>query len=94
MHWTKRKREVDRIHSLVHNIVDNDEMFESIVDIKVTAYFKNRPLDSSNICGKIYEDGLCGSLIADDSIEYVREFTTVSRVDKNNPRVEIEVKAV
>ena len=82
------------MHALVASEAGGIKMFDTLVDIRITAYFKNRPLDSSNICGKLYEDGLKGIIIEDDDIRYVREFTTVSAVDKENPRVVITINAV
>lgn len=93
MHWSKRKAEADRVHLLVRSAIDpNWPMFEAPVEIRITAYFDSRPTDASNICGKIFEDGLVGWLIKDDSPEYVKSFTTASRIDPDNPRVEIEIK--
>jgi hypothetical protein len=64
------------------------------VDIEVIGYFDKRPLDSSNIAVKLYEDALKGWLIEDDSLDYVRKVGGESRVDKENPRVEIVLTEV
>jgi hypothetical protein len=42
----------------------------------------------------LYEDGLIGWLIKDDKPEFVRSMTTVSLIDRKNPRVEIEIREV
>jgi len=93
VHWSKRKEEADRVHDEVwldcH--VFKREMIIGVVDIHITAYFKNRPLDSDNICSKLYIDGLIGNVIEDDTREFVRRVSTQSEVDKENPRVEIEI---
>ena len=95
MHWTARKRESDRVHLLVRQALDPDcVMFSKPVAITVTAYFKNRPMDCSNICAKMYEDGLVSWLIKDDTPKYVASMRTISRIDKKNPRVEIELVEV
>ena len=100
MHWTKRKEEADRVHQLVWATLyqfddmpyqHSDFMKDGRVDIIVTAYFKNRPLDPDNICSKLYIDGLVGNVIEDDTREFVRRVSTQSEVDKENPRVEIDV---
>jgi len=93
VHWSKRKEEADRVHDEVwldcH--VFKREMIIGVVDILVTAYFKNRPQDSDNICSKLYIDGLIGNVIEDDTREFVRRVSTQSEVDEENPRVEIEI---
>ena len=92
VHWTKRKAEADRVHTLVRAALPLVyKPFDVPVRIVVTAYFKNRPLDASNIFAKVYEDGLVGHLLVDDSPQYVTEIATRSRVDRKNPRVEIEI---
>lgn len=92
IHWTKRKKEADRVHKLVRAFTPkNTTIIAKRVDILITAYFKDRPLDASNIFLKIYEDGLKGVVIADDSRAYVRCIGGRSEIDKFNPRVEIEL---
>lgn len=96
-HWSKRKEEVDRVHLAVRVALDPDwPMFDRPVHITVTVYFKNKrvQLDASNIPAKLYEDGLIGWLIVDDSPQYVRSMTTVSLLDRDNPRVELEIREV
>ena len=91
MHWRKRATEADRVHVIVRAAIDPDtvQLFDAPAHITVTAYFKNRPLDPDNICAKLYVDGLTRWLIVDDSPQYVASVTTISRVDKARPRVEI-----
>ena len=98
VHWSERKAEADRVHMLMFskylNMRDDQDQLPELterVDIHITAYFKNKPQDPDNICSKMYIDGLIGTLIADDTREYVRKVTVQSEVDKENPRVEIEV---
>jgi hypothetical protein len=93
-HWGKRNKEADRVHLAVRAALDpNHGLFENPVAIIVRAYFANKrtQLDASNIPAKFYEDGLIGWLIVDDTPEYVRSVTTVSLLDRDNPRVEIEI---
>lgn len=96
-HWSKRNAEANRVHLVVRAAIDPDwPMFETPVQITIRAYFKNRrlQLDASNIAAKLYEDGLIGWLIKDDGPQFVRSMTTVSLVDRNSPRVEIEIKEI
>lgn len=94
-HWTWRKNEVDRVHQLVRGFINPDDpVFECRVDVEVIAYFESDPLDSSNIPAKLYEDGLKTWWISDDTIMQVRRVTTESRIDRNNPRVEITLTPV
>lgn len=97
LHWTKRKREADRVHMSIRVALDpNEPMFNTPVAITVRAYFKDKrcQLDASNVAAKLYEDGLIGWLIVDDKPEYVRSMTTVSLIDRQNPRLEIEIKEI
>lgn len=91
-HWSKRQRYAKYVHELVRyhkpRIV---EKLSYPVSIKMTVYFDKRPLDADNICAKIFVDGLKGWLLPDDNPTYVQSVTTESRVDKNNPRIELEI---
>lgn len=93
-HWSKRNAIAKRVHETVHNRlremgIGPGETCNNRVAITVIGYFDKRPLDSSNISIKIYEDSLKGWLIEDDSPKFVESVTAISRVDKLNPRVEI-----
>lgn len=68
------------------------EAFSGRVRITVEAYFKGRPLDASNVPGKLYEDGLKGVLLHDDNPTFVASMTTVSLVDRADPRVVIIIE--
>jgi hypothetical protein len=91
-HWTKRKREATRVHSLVRAQLGGCMTFTRPVRITVTVYFKSCPQDASNIVAKLYEDALIGYVLIDDGPKYVRSMTTESRIDRNNPRVEIRIE--
>jgi len=94
-HWTWRNNEVTRVHQLVRGFLDpNTPMFDCRVDILMIVYFDDDPLDSSNIPLKLYEDGLKTWWIEDDTTEFVRRTATESRIDKENPRVEITLTPV
>lgn len=94
-HWSKRKGAKDRARQLVRAHLDPTVApFDCIVDIFITVYFKNKPQDSDNICDKILIDGLRPWVIKDDDRRYVRWACTCSMVDKENPRIEIEVTPV
>lgn len=96
-HWSERSAEAKRVHMVVRAALDPEwAIFDVPVAITVTAYFKNKrvQLDASNIAAKFYEDGLIGWLITDDKPAYVQSMTTVSLLDRSNPRVEIEVRAI
>ncbi len=96
-HWSNRNEEVARVKLAVRAALDPDlPIFKPPVTITVTVHFKNKgvQLDASNIPAKFYEDGLIDWLIVDDSPQYVRSMTTVSLLDRDNPRVEIEIREV
>ena len=101
VHWSERKEEADRVHQLVFYEYlklrdDQDQLPEMLdrVDIHITAYFKNRPLDPDNVVSKFYIDGLIGNIIEDDTRKFVRKVSVQSEVDKENPRVEIEINEI
>jgi hypothetical protein len=93
-HWTKRNAEAERVHSLIYLSLSRSQRvpFLEKVNIFITVYFKNRPFDSDNIADKFYIDGLKhANVIQEDDLRYVGMTATRSEVDKNNPRVEIEI---
>lgn len=97
IHWDERREEVSRVKLMVRAALDpNDPVFDNPVAITVRVYFKNKrvQLDASNVPAKLYEDGLIGWLIKDDKPEFVRSMTTVSLIDRDNPRVEIEIEEI
>lgn len=93
-HWSLRKQERDRVHATVRAEIDPDTaaIFENPVKITISAWFKNRPLDSPNICTKPYIDALQGWYIEDDGPAYVPVVESASYIDKRRPRVEIEIE--
>lgn len=91
-HWRARKKEADRVHELVRSYLDGQCLYSEPVSIRVTAYFGSHPQDASNIMAKLYEDALIDWVIVDDGPKHVRSVTTESRIDKDNPRVEIRVE--
>jgi Holliday junction resolvase RusA-like endonuclease len=91
-HWSKRSKEKNRVKMLVRAHMDpNVRPFQLPVDITVTTYFGQRPLDADNIADKFYIDALCGWYITDDTRQFVRSAKTISELDKKNPRIEIEI---
>ena len=93
LHWRKWQDEVERCKWLILDAVGvQAQPVGEPVSISVTAYYKNRPHDASNVPGKLYEDGLVAAdVLHDDAPKYVRSMTTRARVDKRHPRVEIEI---
>ena len=96
LHWRKWQNEVERCKWLILEAIGKDNYpTTGRVRITVTAYYKNRPQDASNIPLKLYEDGLVAAgVLTDDSPVFVDETVTRSRVDKQRPRVEIEIETV
>lgn len=98
MHWKKWQEEVDRCKWLILAAIGyQPEPLNQPVNLIFTVYFKNnKTLDTSNIPCKLYEDGLVAArLLVDDSKEYVHDITTRrAQVDKERPRVEIEIIGV
>jgi Holliday junction resolvase RusA-like endonuclease len=95
-HWRVRKQEADRVHLLVLAALGGrPARLTRTVDIEIVAFFKGKPLDSDNICGKMYIDGLIyAGLLVNDTRAYVRRFSTQSEVDRDKPRVEITIREI
>lgn len=94
-HWSKRKADADAAHLLVRAALPrNARPYKQRVDITIRAYFRGKALDADNIVGKLYIDGLIGSVLYDDSPQYVRSVRTMSLRDHKRPRVEIEINPV
>lgn len=95
VHWTKRKRERDRVHWLIRSVIDPNKasVIEQPVHILITAFFKDRreQLDAPNIVNKPYIDALEGWYIKNDTPQFVPMVTTASYVDRDNPRLEIDI---
>ena len=95
--WTKRQQEAKRVHTLVHysqDVLYNHSIDVYPVKITITTYFKNRPYDADNIASKFYIDGLKGRFIEDDTPEFVSSVETVSKISKEDPRVEIVIEEI
>ncbi len=94
LHWRKWHDEVERVKWLVLAALGGQaHAISGRVAITVTVYYKARPHDASNIPAKLYEDGLVAAgLLTDDSPAYVTRMTTVPMIDRQRPRVEIEIE--
>ena len=100
-HWTVRRELADEAHQEVISALlamgiaplSGKNLIKQRVDLVFTAYYNIRAVDSSNICGKVYEDALKGIILVDDSLKYVRRVTTQSILDrqKGSPRLEIDI---
>ena len=66
-------------------------IFEGPVEIRFTAYLKNKPIDADNLDCKPFIDALIGWCLVDDSPEHVPTVVSTSRIDAANPRVVIEL---
>ena len=92
-HWRKRASLATNVHLIMRAALDPEMTpFEKPVHIAVRAYMKGQMIDADNICAKMYIDGLKGLVIKDDDARYVTGVTVIALRDKDDPRVEIEVK--
>lgn len=95
LHWSKRSAEKDRVRLTVRSALDPQQVipFTTPVHITVRAYFADgrRLLDADNIASKFYIDALIGWYIEDDTPTYVSSVCTSSQMDRDNPRVEIQI---
>ena len=98
-HWARRSEMVDAVRiqvmAALHALPTYPDTFLRPVHVTIRSYKKARAIDADNVAAKLYIDALkaCGVLVDDDP-RYVDSVTTVSRVDKAKPRVEIDVQEV
>lgn len=104
MHWTKRHDEVLRVQWAVYAALSktlgpNPDDWPSYagvpVECSIEVWFQGRRYDVSNISEKLYEDGLKGNIIPDDSPPHVVRWHKgpCHKADKRHPPgvlVEIE----
>lgn len=63
--------------------------------MKITYYFKDKRKHDPSNYDKMLLDGLVeANIIEDDNYDVIKEFTTIGKVDRGNPRVEIEIEEV
>lgn len=96
-HWGLRDAEARRVKELVQATLRSEyaevPLLNTPVRITMIVYFKGAMQDCSNLCLKLYEDGLVeAGLLPDDSPECVEEVRLISRKSNVNPRVEIEIE--
>ena len=61
----------------------------------ITYYFKDKRRHDPGNYDKMLLDGLVeANIIEDDNYEVITEYTTIGKVDRGNPRVEIEIEEV
>lgn len=98
-HWTQRAELVDTVRievmAALHELVVYPDTFLTPVHITIISYKRSRPVDADNIMAKVYIDALklCG-LLVDDNPTWLAGVTTVSRVDREYPRIEITIEEV
>lgn len=66
--------------AIVREALDDMEvtMYEKRVHIIVNAYYKGRECDPDNVCAKLIIDGLKGTVIKDDTSQYIASVTTTA----------------
>lgn len=77
-HWAVRAKLASDAHALTYKALQSFKwtQYTFKVNIKMIAHLR-RTIDASNLCLKVYEDGLVrAGLLKDDSHEYVDEVTT------------------
>lgn len=89
-HWALRKRLADEIHNLIYaRLIELDvcQKKNKKVRIKVDSYAK-RPIDSDNICAKLYIDGIKRyGIIKDDTYEDIESVCLSSHKSKSDETV-------
>ena len=84
-----------KIHNLIKlSTIGLNPRYEK-VKMKITYYFKDKRRHDPSNYDKMLLDGLVqANIIEDDNYEVIKEFTTIGKVDKDNPRTEIEIEEV
>ena len=84
-----------KIHNLIRlSTIGLNPKYEK-VKMKITYYFKDKRRHDPSNYDKMLLDGLVeANIIVDDNYEVIQEFTTIGKVDKENPRTEIEIEEV
>lgn len=94
MHWSNRKALAEQWHWIVREVAGNTS-FEKPVDITVRVFVSHHPQDPDNLCDKLLIDGLVhANVLMSDDYGRVRSVTTMSLIDKKNPRIEVEISDV
>ncbi len=93
-HWTKYREMKQSYDDTVAFYADKQEIpfFES-AKLKITYYRKNRRVDPDNISAskKFILDGLVqAGILPEDGWDEIKGFEESWKVDKENPRVEVE----
>jgi len=96
-HWATRKAIADNWHEIVYYAVHEQlpDVFiqDYPVHIVLRVYPPDRRRDIGNTISKVIVDGIVKSgLLPDDTLTYVRgESVWFEKVDKENPRIEVEI---
>ena len=97
-HWAVRKKDADFYHNEILHYAKEQKIKkvkEYPISLILIFYFKNRPYDSSNCfyMAKLIEDGLRNAgIIDDDTPKFVEFIGCMSKVDRENPRIEIRIE--
>lgn len=89
----KKSQEVQILYGL--SLTSKKCVFTSPVAISITWYEPNSRRDVDNVvfAKKFILDALVqAGVLKDDSQKYVKSFNELVLVDKNNPRIEVEIK--
>lgn len=80
VHHTVRTAMKNEWRAIVREALDDMEvtMYENRVHIIVDAYYKGRECDPDNVCAKLIIDGLKGTVIKDDTSQYIASVTTTA----------------
>ena len=95
-HWSKYKRMKDNYDAIVQYYVEQQRIkFFEAVKLNITYYRKDKRTDPDNIAAakKFIIDGLVSAgVLEDDGWKQVKGFKESWEVDKDNPRIEIELE--
>ena len=97
IHWTKRKATKDTYYWEVRSKVKSLFPVTGPVDLKMTFWFKGKPLDSSNCSymAKCIEDSIVKcKILEDDSYKHVLsvQYLSLRDPEKKKEYIDIEIK--
>jgi len=83
------------VREALDKVPDNERIkMASSVHIAIHAFYTGLGADPDNVCAKLVIDGLKGTVIGDDSANFVRSVTTTSTSQHKEDRVEVVVTEV
>lgn len=84
-----------KVHKTIQLITIGKNYSINKCKMTITYYFKDRRRHDPSNYDKMILDGLVeAKIITDDNYEVIKEFTTIGKYDKENPRTEVVIEKI